>query len=160
MTKLKLQLITGQFGTELSLTVPITNSLAFLFTVLGEWWADGKVISRGKLHKVPTFTYLPYLPYIHVSAGQEVEVNCETFVRLHDVFAYDESGASCNGGRRLTDLMNLQIRGLEWGLYSAGLPCAFIVKPHRIEKGFIMVSWEDQDSFLLPAFQFYICLVG
>ena len=32
---------------ELSLTVPITNSLAFLFTVLGEWWADGRVISRG-----------------------------------------------------------------------------------------------------------------
>ncbi|OCK79926.1 integral membrane protein [Lepidopterella palustris CBS 459.81] len=31
---------------ELSLTVPITNSLAFLFTVLGEWWADGKVINR------------------------------------------------------------------------------------------------------------------
>lgn len=33
--------------TELSLTVPITNSLAFLFTVLGEWYAEGKVISRG-----------------------------------------------------------------------------------------------------------------
>lgn len=32
---------------ELSLTVPITNSLAFLFTVLGEWWAERKVISRG-----------------------------------------------------------------------------------------------------------------
>lgn len=32
---------------ELSLTVPITNSLAFLFTVLGEWIAEGKVISRG-----------------------------------------------------------------------------------------------------------------
>ena len=32
---------------ELSLTVPITNSLAFMFTVLGEWWAEGKVISRG-----------------------------------------------------------------------------------------------------------------
>lgn len=32
--------------TELSLTVPIVNSLAFLFTVLGEWWADGKVIGR------------------------------------------------------------------------------------------------------------------
>lgn len=31
---------------ELSLTVPITNSLAFLFTVLGEWWAEKKVISR------------------------------------------------------------------------------------------------------------------
>ena len=28
--------------------MPITNSLAFLFTVLGDWWADGKVISRGK----------------------------------------------------------------------------------------------------------------
>jgi len=27
--------------------VPITNSLAFLFTVLGEWWAEGKVITRG-----------------------------------------------------------------------------------------------------------------
>lgn len=34
-------------STELSLTVPITNSLAFMFTVLGEWWAEGKVISRG-----------------------------------------------------------------------------------------------------------------
>jgi hypothetical protein len=33
---------------ELSLTVPITNSLAFMFTVLGEWWAEKKVISRGK----------------------------------------------------------------------------------------------------------------
>ena len=28
---------------ELSLTVPTVNSLAFLFTVLGDWWADGKV---------------------------------------------------------------------------------------------------------------------
>ncbi len=33
---------------ELSLTVPITNSLAFLFTVLGEWWAEGKVVGRGE----------------------------------------------------------------------------------------------------------------
>jgi hypothetical protein len=33
---------------ELSLTVPITNSLAFLFTVLGEWWAEGKVITKGE----------------------------------------------------------------------------------------------------------------
>jgi hypothetical protein len=33
---------------ELSLTVPITNSLAFLFTVVGEWLAEGKVIGRGK----------------------------------------------------------------------------------------------------------------
>ncbi|KAL0632345.1 hypothetical protein Q9L58_008783 [Maublancomyces gigas] len=31
---------------ELSLTVPIVNSLAFLFTVLGEWFAEGKVITR------------------------------------------------------------------------------------------------------------------
>ncbi|KAI9751347.1 MAG: hypothetical protein M1815_001176 [Lichina confinis] len=31
---------------ELSLTVPITNSLAFLFTVLGEWYAEKKVISK------------------------------------------------------------------------------------------------------------------
>lgn len=32
--------------TELSLTVPITNSLAFLFTVIGDWYVEGKVISR------------------------------------------------------------------------------------------------------------------
>jgi len=31
---------------ELSLTVPIVNSLAFLFTVLGDYWADGKVVDR------------------------------------------------------------------------------------------------------------------
>lgn len=42
---------------ELSLAVPITNSLAFLFTVLGEWWAEGKVISRGQF-----FTSLPFSP--------------------------------------------------------------------------------------------------
>ena len=27
--------------------MPITNSLAFLFTVLGDWWVERKVISRG-----------------------------------------------------------------------------------------------------------------
>ena len=41
-------LLTVWGSVELSLTVPITNSLAFLFTVLGEWWAEGKVISRGE----------------------------------------------------------------------------------------------------------------
>lgn len=40
---------------ELSLTVPITNSLAFLFTVLGEWWAEGKVISRGQFSLILLF---------------------------------------------------------------------------------------------------------
>jgi hypothetical protein len=34
--------------TELSLMVPIVNTLAFLFTVLGEWWVERKVIGRGK----------------------------------------------------------------------------------------------------------------
>lgn len=34
---------------ELSLTVPIVNTVAFLFTVIGEWWVEGKVISRGML---------------------------------------------------------------------------------------------------------------
>ncbi|UNI15786.1 hypothetical protein JDV02_002288 [Purpureocillium takamizusanense] len=37
-------LLIGQ--AELSLTVPIVNTLAFLFTVLGEWYVEGKVISR------------------------------------------------------------------------------------------------------------------
>lgn len=31
---------------ELSLTGPISNAFAFLFTVLGEWWAEGKVVTR------------------------------------------------------------------------------------------------------------------
>lgn len=34
---------TNLYTTELSLTVPITNSMAFLFTVLGEWWVERKV---------------------------------------------------------------------------------------------------------------------
>ncbi|KAL2021820.1 hypothetical protein VTK56DRAFT_6594 [Thermocarpiscus australiensis] len=34
---------------ELSLTVPIVNTLAFLFTVIGEWWVENKVISRDTL---------------------------------------------------------------------------------------------------------------
>ena len=54
---------------ELSLTVPITNSLAFLFTVLGEWWAEGKIISRGtpspSLPKVRLFKYK--LPSVFLS---------------------------------------------------------------------------------------------
>ncbi|CCC12321.1 hypothetical protein SMACR_05498 [Sordaria macrospora] len=33
-------------GSELSLTVPIVNTTAFLFTVIGEWYVEGKVISR------------------------------------------------------------------------------------------------------------------
>ncbi|KAI5860136.1 hypothetical protein GGS23DRAFT_250775 [Durotheca rogersii] len=37
-------LLIGQ--AELSLTVPIVNTLAFLFTVLGDWWVDEKAISR------------------------------------------------------------------------------------------------------------------
>ena len=44
---------------ELSLTVPITNSLAFLFTVLGEWWAEKKVISRGMFQSSPGKRYQP-----------------------------------------------------------------------------------------------------
>ncbi|CAP73975.1 uncharacterized protein PODANS_2_13280 [Podospora anserina S mat+] len=38
-----------RMGKELSLTVPIVNTCAFLFTVLGEWWVEGKVISRDTL---------------------------------------------------------------------------------------------------------------
>jgi len=44
----KLMLMIWVF-TELSLTVPITNSLAFLFTVLGEWVVERKVIGRGRV---------------------------------------------------------------------------------------------------------------
>lgn len=38
-------LLIGQ--AELSLTVPIINSVAFLFTVLGEYLAEGKGVERG-----------------------------------------------------------------------------------------------------------------
>lgn len=31
---------------ELSLTVPLANSSAFLFTVLGEWYVERKVIEK------------------------------------------------------------------------------------------------------------------
>lgn len=41
-------LITNDVSLELSLTVPIVNTLAFVFTVLGDWYVDGKVISKGK----------------------------------------------------------------------------------------------------------------
>ena len=44
---------------ELSLTVPVVNSLAFLFTVLGEWWAEGKVISRGEFGKNKFSLFFP-----------------------------------------------------------------------------------------------------
>ncbi|PHH49244.1 Transmembrane protein 234 -like protein [Ceratocystis fimbriata CBS 114723] len=37
-------LLIGQ--AELSLTVPIVNTFAFLFTILGEWWVENKVISK------------------------------------------------------------------------------------------------------------------
>jgi len=49
-------------STELSLTVPITNSMAFLFTVLGDWWAEKKVISRGKHRHTHTHTRSLSLP--------------------------------------------------------------------------------------------------
>ncbi|KAH0281793.1 hypothetical protein KCU91_g32, partial [Aureobasidium melanogenum] len=45
-----INLVSFIFSYELSLTVPITNSLSFLFTVLGEWWAEKKVITRGMFY--------------------------------------------------------------------------------------------------------------
>ncbi|KAI0537146.1 integral membrane protein [Xylaria digitata] len=38
-------LLIGQ--AELSLTVPVVNTLAFLFTVLGDWWMDRKQVMNG-----------------------------------------------------------------------------------------------------------------
>jgi hypothetical protein len=48
---------------ELSLTVPVVNTLAFLFTVVGEWWVEGKVISRG------TFVY----PSLNTMCGGDAD---------------------------------------------------------------------------------------
>ena len=48
---------------ELSLTVPIVNTLAFLFTVLGDWWVEGKAISRGVYLSADLFRYLSTLVY-------------------------------------------------------------------------------------------------
>lgn len=48
MSHVQLQILLTRtiLSAELSLTVSITNSLAFLFTVLGEWVAEGKTINR------------------------------------------------------------------------------------------------------------------
>jgi hypothetical protein len=43
---------------ELSLTVPIVNTLAFLFTVIGEWFVDKKVIARGEFLEITWFNSL------------------------------------------------------------------------------------------------------
>lgn len=48
---------------ELSLTVPIVNTLAFLFTVLGDWWVEKKVISKGKTVVPPPFPS-PFQPLL------------------------------------------------------------------------------------------------
>jgi hypothetical protein len=42
---LRVELLT-RYYVELSLTVPLANSSAFLFTVLGEWYVDRKVIAK------------------------------------------------------------------------------------------------------------------
>lgn len=51
-------LLIGQ--AELSLTVPIVNTLAFLFTVVGEWWVENKVISRREFILLPLSLSLPF----------------------------------------------------------------------------------------------------
>lgn len=53
--------------------MPITNSLAFLFTVVGEWWVEGKVISRGELA-------LPYCAGCYARLGDGVWVRGEGVV--------------------------------------------------------------------------------
>jgi hypothetical protein len=57
-------LLIGQ--AELSLTVPIVNTMAFLFTVLGEWYVEGKVISRGK-PSTPSALLTPHLQVLIVA---------------------------------------------------------------------------------------------
>lgn len=44
-TVLRFQIANGCY-IELSLTVPLANSSAFLFTVLGEWYVERKVIAK------------------------------------------------------------------------------------------------------------------
>lgn len=47
--------------------MPIVNTLAFLFTVVGDWWVESKVISRG--------LFLPLPPSFGMSAdGTETMV--------------------------------------------------------------------------------------
>ena len=49
--------------------MPITNSLAFLFTVVGEWWAEGKVISRGTfcVFLFSFFSFFFFIDYVALS---------------------------------------------------------------------------------------------
>ena len=62
---------------ELSLTVPITNSLAFLFTVLGEWWAEGKVIGRGEFSSV----------FANIASRQSLTEETDTWIGMACVLA-------------------------------------------------------------------------
>lgn len=55
-------------STELSLTVPIVNTLAFLFTVIGEWWVESKVISRGMFSAPTDWMSCRFVPVLVHSA--------------------------------------------------------------------------------------------
>lgn len=59
------------FLPELSLTVPIVNTLAFLFTVLGDWWVDNKVISRGMFYHCLKQLHGPDLLILSKTLGSE-----------------------------------------------------------------------------------------
>lgn len=48
--------------------MPIVNTMAFLFTVLGEWFVEGKVISRGKHVPVQLMCH-PQSKRPHVDTG-------------------------------------------------------------------------------------------
>lgn len=64
---------------ELSLTVPIVNTLAFLFTVVGDWWVDGKVISRSMSSCLQPLLVRPYVnksPRHHGRYGSVFSRNC------------------------------------------------------------------------------------
>lgn len=43
--------------------MPIVNTLAFLFTVLGDWYVDGKVISKGEFVFVHSYLCIDHLRY-------------------------------------------------------------------------------------------------
>lgn len=50
--------------------MPIVNTLAFLFTVVGDWWVDGKVISQSTLpHPIPHPRHLKPYKFTDTMAG-------------------------------------------------------------------------------------------
>ncbi|EEP81277.1 conserved hypothetical protein [Uncinocarpus reesii 1704] len=85
---------------ELSLTVPITNSMAFLFTVLGEWYVEGKVISKQTwlgmslvLSGIAFYFKDIYIPGLDIAVYETLDFGALIFRRFFVAASTQDAGA-------------------------------------------------------------------